>query len=616
MYISEELKKELDYFRRMNEHFSIDAGKGTSKVAVADEKVVFMAFGASLAMDKTEDGFFDEFKITDTSISKRPEMQLDAYAFVESENSNEKHLHLFQFKLHEKPNHSASPIDLMNFVTRMNTIFVHPSLIDFEDKMDEVVREIQQKIDAFLTKRGRRIIVNCHYITNASGVTSSNRKEIEGVLGRFEYDKQHYNFNAQVYGASELLDLAVEGKIKVGKEVLEFIVDGEHAYRHEDNSSKVSIGLPRGVFIGMCNVNEFIRLQNQYHHNQLYSENIRLYLGDRSSVNKDIINTITSVESIWFPYMNNGISIICDKFRLGTPTSKGTISLELENMQIINGCQTVNALYSAKYNESTADDFRPSNILVRVYQIDPSQSDFKLNVIKATNNQNAVKTYSLLANDPIQIKIQETLRKLGFVYDRKGEGRQDASEKIISMPNSALAYRAVYEFDAQALRSRIGQSRVFHKSEYEKLYKESALQNDEELYELSVKLLTATIILDETRDLINANAASYLSVLPIFKKSAYYFAGCVYATNKVYYNARIQEMVALLIENNMQKIKHVNTAKAIRSFVVEHFDIVVQKFVDFYNRLTLDKTDIDNVLKSAAFGDEYKRYVNEIIAEV
>jgi hypothetical protein len=50
--------------------------------------------------------------------------------------------------------------------------------------------------------------------------------------------------------------------------------------------------------------------------------------------------------------------------------------------------------------------------------------------------------------------------------------------------------------------------------------------------------------------------------------------------------------------------------------VVEHFDVVVQKFVDFYNRLSLDKTDIDNVLKSAAFGDEYKRYVNEIIAEV
>ena len=39
-------------------------------------------------------------------------------------------------------------------------------------------------------------------------------------------------------------------------------------------------------------VAEFIRLQNKYHNNQLYAENIRLYLGDRGAVNKDIISTM------------------------------------------------------------------------------------------------------------------------------------------------------------------------------------------------------------------------------------------------------------------------------------------------------------------------------------
>ena len=122
-------------------------------------------------------------------------------------------------------------------------------------------------------------------------------------------------------------------------------------------------------------------------------------------MNKDIINTITNIESIWFPYMNNGISIICDEILVGTPKANNSINVELRNLQIINGCQTVNALFSAKYGEKTKDNFKPANILVRVYEIDSSQTDFKLNVIKATNNQNAVKTYSLLANDPLQIAI-------------------------------------------------------------------------------------------------------------------------------------------------------------------------------------------------------------------
>ena len=44
---------------------------------------------------------------------------------------------------------------------------------------------------------------------------------------------------------------------------------------------------------------------------------------------------------------------------------------------------------------------------------------FKTNIIKATNNQNSVKSYSLVANDQIQIKISETLKKFNILYDRK-----------------------------------------------------------------------------------------------------------------------------------------------------------------------------------------------------
>ncbi len=616
MFLSEEIRNELDYFRRMNEHFIIAAGKSTVSVSDADDKIMYMALSASLAMDISEDGFFEEFTITDRAISGKEEMQIDAYAFIETESTNVKHLHIFQYKLHDTEKKAVSPIELMNFTTLVNNTFVHPELRSDTALSDAVLNEINQKVQTFLSKRGRKIEVHCHFINNAQGINRSNEKSINDVLGRFEYDKQHHNFKVQIYGLKDIVELAVEGKIRVDFENIDFIIDGQSSYRYEDNSDRTSLGLPKRVFIGICNVNEFIRLQNKYHHNQLYSENIRLYLGDRAAVNKDIINTITNAESIWFPYMNNGISIICDELKLGSHSPNKTLNIELKNMQIINGCQTVNALYSAKYGEQTQDNFRASNIVVRIYQIDPNQHDFKLNVIKATNNQNAVKTFSLLANDPIQVKIAETLKKLDYLYDRKGEAKQSNNKKVISMPNGALAYRAIYEFAAQSLRSRIGQSRVFQKVEYERIYKNIALEDDNLLFTLSSKLLVSSIILDTVRDLVKENTGTYIEKLPIFKKSTYYLSGLSYANNKKRIDDFTGELINLLAENSPAKIRGIDVPNKLIEVVKGTFDDTVLRFIEFYKNTKSDKIDIDNLLKSPSFGREYRDLIETITGKI
>lgn len=522
MYISEDLQQELDFFKRTNEHFEIEAGKSSTEVKNATNEILYMAMSASLVMDYSEDGFFENFVITDKSISGRSELQIDAYALIETESSKVKQLHIFQYKLYANDSKSASPVELLNFATFVNNNFVHPEFLE-KPSDNEVVAEIKTKCDEFLKgRRDRRIIVYCHYINNATGIYRNNEKEINNVLARFNADRQLLGFSIQVYGVKEILELVREGKIQVGSESLELVNEGMYSYRLEDNSKRESLGLPKKVIVGMCNVNEFIRLQNKYHHNQLYAENIRLYLGDRGNVNKDIIATITSSESLWFPYMNNGISIICDSLAIGnTNAAKHVQTFTLENMQIINGCQTVNALYSAKYGENTRDNFRPANVMVRIYEINPSQTDFKMNIIKATNNQNSVKSYSLMANDPIQIRIAEVLRKFNIIYDRKGEGKNiQGNQMIISMVNVALAYRAVYLFMARSLRSGLGKSRVFQKTEYDKIFNGNLLEegNEKQLDELCFKFIIANGILDAIREQIQQDNAKYLGKLPIFKK--------------------------------------------------------------------------------------------------
>ena len=90
MYISEELQKELDFFRRGNEHFEIEAGKASTDVMHASDEMLYMVMSASLVMDYAEDGFFENFVITDKSISGRSELQIDAYALIETESSKVK----------------------------------------------------------------------------------------------------------------------------------------------------------------------------------------------------------------------------------------------------------------------------------------------------------------------------------------------------------------------------------------------------------------------------------------------------------------------------------------------------------------------------------------------
>lgn len=621
MYISEDLQQELDFFKRTNEHFEIEAGKSSTEVKNATNEILYMAMSASLVMDYSEDGFFENFVITDKSISGRSELQIDAYALIETESSKVKQLHIFQYKLYANDSKSASPVELLNFATFVNNNFVHPEFLE-KPSDNEVVAEIKTKCDEFLKgRRDRRIIVYCHYINNATGIYRNNEKEINNALARFNADRQLLGFSIQVYGVKEILELVREGKIQVGSESLELVNEGMYSYRLEDNSKRESLGLPKKVIVGMCNVNEFILLQNKYHHNQLYAENIRLYLGDRGNVNKDIIATITSSESLWFPYMNNGISIICDSLAIGnTNAAKHVQTFTLENMQIINGCQTVNALYSAKYGENTRDNFRPANVMVRIYEINPSQTDFKMNIIKATNNQNSVKSYSLMANDPIQIRIAEVLRKFNIIYDRKGEGKNiQGNQMIISMVNVALAYRAVYLFMARSLRSGLGKSRVFQKAEYDKIFNGNLLEegNEKQLDELCFKFIIANGILDAIREQIQQDNAKYLGKLPIFKKSTYYLAGYMYASRKTDFDTLQKNMTEVFQSDNEQKLRGMNFPNKVTEIVRTYFDAMITSFIAFYNNLKdIDKTDIDNLLKNKSFDEAYKKELETMIGKL
>jgi hypothetical protein len=231
-----------------------------------------------------------------------------------------------------------------------------------------------------------------------------------------------------------------------------------------------------------------------------------------------------------------------------------------------------------------------------------------MRVIRATNNQNAVKTYSLLANDPVQVAIGNKLSLLNYIYDRKGESREVSNDQIITMPMASLSYRAVFWFAAQSLRSRMGHSRVFQNSEYTKLFLNEKVNNESYINSVSVKLLISTLIVNIIRKLIQERA-EFTTKLPIYKKSTYYLAGLFYALNKIYIDDLIKYISNLLMDENITKIKNDNSIKSFINFVNDNFDLAVEEFVIFYNSYNRDKSDLDNLLKSSEFSNTFHSFV-------
>ena len=605
MYLSDEIKAEIEYFKKLHDSFSVELGSKVVQIIQTSDEVLYMLLSASLVMDLTEDELFDNFVITDKSLTGKKETLIDAYALIDTQNTKEKQLHIFQYKLAQNDKGSASPVDVNTFVTFINNEFLHSTLIT-KDPENQVIDEIHDVVDKFLNHKGNKISVKCHFITNVQGINKKDEKSFD-FLKRFDYDKQVHNFDVQIYGIKEIEDLAKDGKIRVGEEILSFDKDTEESYRYEDNTNKQELGLPGKVFIGMLNINELIKLQNRYHRNQLYSENIRLYLGDKGSVNHDIIETIISDKSLWFPYMNNGISIICDEMQLGFP-KKDKIELTLTNMQIINGCQTVNALYSAKYSEDTKDFFNSSRVLVKVYQISKNQVNFKTAIIKATNNQNAVKSYALVSNDKIQLAIQDKLSKLDYIYDRKGEAKLNGiDKKVVFMAEAAISYKAMYEFAARQLRSGVGKGKIFKVDEYKNLFKDEYLENEDGLIHFSVKLLISSELSKLCRRYISDTAEKYLNEIPIYKKSLYYLLGLFYADNYNEIKNVEESLCSLIKEDNIHKVKNDKTLISLTDIFNNNIEKSINNFMVFYEKVNIDKLDVDNVLKNAAFYSEYKK---------
>ncbi len=135
----------------------------------------------------------------------------------------------------------------------------------------------------------------------------------------------------------------------------------------------------------------------------LFAYNVRGPLG-KTKVNKDIVASIREQRKHkLFPLFHNGITIIAKKL------DESEERIDISDYFVVNGCQSLTALYENK--DKVTDNLR---ILVKFIKADPS-SDLAEDITDYSNNQNAVKPRDFMANNPIQIRLQNE-----FARDYRG----------------------------------------------------------------------------------------------------------------------------------------------------------------------------------------------------
>lgn len=192
------------------------------------------------------------------------------------------------------------------------------------------------------------------------------------------------------------------------------------------------------VMIGRVAVTEIFRLMDEYG-DRLLEKNIRRYLG-RNTINEQISHTLLDTDKRQnFFFYNNGITMICDKFKYNGLQERDW-KVILDDLQIINGGQTCRTiLQTLQDNENI--DFSQTFILVRIYEVTDDE-DVINDITFATNSQNPVDLRDLKSNDTIQKLLETASKDLGYIYKRKRDNQNTAN--VIPATVAAEAVLAVW----------------------------------------------------------------------------------------------------------------------------------------------------------------------------
>jgi len=340
---------------------------------------------------------------------------------------------IFQFKFTEKFENckkdglGENPINSIESALRQITSYDQ----DFLESCNPILQSSIKDIWHAMQKGEVKLRV--HFYTNLAEPMKHERLKL--------LNKRLSDFGAevQVWGMADVISLILKNKVAPFN--TSFQLSTKAWFENLSGGYKYIVGV-----IDALSLIESITNEEQDISEDIFDENVRMYLRRKGKINKAIFNTAVGDDNNNFFFYNNGITILCDSLEYSKTVAP---FIKVQNLRIVNGSQTIHALFDAYRNPAKNPNYREKlkdiSLLLRVYEVKNKEVGQK--IAEFTNSQNPVKTRDLRSNDLIQAKLEEMLKDAGVHYARKKNqyyGENLPKDKIIDAEKLGQVLLAFY----------------------------------------------------------------------------------------------------------------------------------------------------------------------------
>lgn len=149
----------------------------------------------------------------------------------------------------------------------------------------------------------------------------------------------------------------------------------------------------------------------------LFAENIRGFLR-YNKTNRKIRETLESPYAEYFPFLNNGITVIAEQVKIPREMQAGFYPVETKNPVIVNGLQTTHVIYEV-YQKSP-DKLDGVYVLIRLYET--SEDEVLERITDATNTQSPINYRDKVSNKDFNSYTKALFEMDGIGYlTKRGE---------------------------------------------------------------------------------------------------------------------------------------------------------------------------------------------------
>lgn len=306
-------------------------------------------------------------------------------------NSEDCDLVIGQSKFYEK----ISKDEVINALNKMKSFYDNMKAGHYE----QVNSKVQSRFLTLNAETGEESKIHFVFYTSAPAPKKFDAENIKK-----DFLVQFQNTNA--VEVSILFSADIVKEIETAQAIKQVVERGKILIDETENY------LLYGENAAIVNVSAFSIKELYAKHNiSLLAQNLRYHVSG-GTIDRDIKITIKEKpETFWLK--NNGITIICDDFRIDGR------EVHLTNFSIVNGGQTVYLLHQSKFLDRNRDFFLTCKIIKIEGKTEEEKNNFTLEIAKATNSQKPIKPADLRANASEQKSFAAAMREIGIFYETK-----------------------------------------------------------------------------------------------------------------------------------------------------------------------------------------------------